>query len=144
MLRIAEDVVDSAAFHDPAVIKDDDFLGDIGYDAEIMRDHQHRHSELGLQILEQFENIRLDRHVEGGCWFVRYQQRGPANQCHCNHRALTQTARQFKCIFVQRFPRFGKADQLKHRFNRVEPLLLADVTMEVKRLADLVPDGMEL
>ncbi len=50
MLRTAKDVFERAAFDDLAAIHDDDLFGDVGDDAEIVGDQQHRHAEFVLQF----------------------------------------------------------------------------------------------
>ena len=110
----AEDRLDRAGFHDLAVIDDHDLVGDIGHHAEIVRDQQHRHVELGLQVAQQLQDLRLDRHVERRRRLVGDQQGGAADQRHGDHRALAQAARKLERIHVVGAPRVGKADKPEH------------------------------
>jgi len=54
----------------PAV-HDDDGLARLGHDAQVVSDEDDRRVELALQVLHQLEDLRLDRHVEGGPWARR-------------------------------------------------------------------------
>ena len=84
-----KDIVERAAFHDLALIHHDDFLGDVGDDAEVMGDQQHGHAELALQFDDQLQDLRLDRHIEGGRRLVGDQQCRAAHQRHRDHRSLS-------------------------------------------------------
>ncbi len=83
---------DRAGFHDLAVIDHDHLVGHVGDDAEIVGDEQHRHAELVLQVAQQLQDLRLDRHVERGRRLVGDQKRRLADQRHRDHRALAHAA----------------------------------------------------
>ena len=70
MLGILEDFMKRPRFHDLAVIHHNDFIGDVGNDPKIVRDHEDRHAKFGLQVLHQFQNLRLDRDIQRSGWFV--------------------------------------------------------------------------
>ena len=69
-----------------------DPVGDLGHHAHIMGNEQHRHANILLEHLDQLENLRLNRHVQGGRRLVRDQQAGAAGQGHGDHDALTHAA----------------------------------------------------
>ena len=98
VFRRVKNIVHGAAFHDSPVIHDDDLLGDIGNDAEIMRDHQHRHAEFVLERAHQFQNLRLYRNVERGRRFVGDKEGRTADQGHGDHRPLAQPTGEFEGI----------------------------------------------
>ena len=51
---------------DHAQVHDGDAVGDVPDDGEVVRDEQIRQVELRLQLLEQVDDLRLDRDVERG------------------------------------------------------------------------------
>ena len=110
----AEYRLDRTRFHDLAMIDDHHFVRDIRHHAEIVRDQQHRHVELGLKVAQQLQDLRLDGDVERRRRLVGDQQGGAADQRHGDHRALTQSARKFEGIHVIGAPGVGEADKAEH------------------------------
>ena len=130
MLRPLKNVIESAALHDLAAIHHDDLFGDVGDDAEIVCDQQHRHAELVLKLGDQFQDLRLDRHIERGCRFVRNQQSRATNQRHCDHRALTQPPREFKRIAAHRPLGVRETYQAQHILGQLGGLAAAHRAVE--------------
>ena len=94
MLRIGEQRVDRRALDDLAGVHHHHLVGDLGDDAEIVGDDQHRHAEPALQVLQQVEDLRLDGDVERRRRLVGDQQRGLAGQRHGDHDPLAHAAGQ--------------------------------------------------
>ena len=88
--------------HHASLVEDDDFLREIGDDAEIVRDDEHGHPELRLQFLDEGEDLRLDRHVERRGRLVGDEQRRPADERHRDHRPLPQAAGELERIALER------------------------------------------
>ena len=63
--RLSEQLVPRRRLDDPARIHDVDAVAQSGDDPEVMRDHHQRGARVGHELLEQFEDLRLDRDVEG-------------------------------------------------------------------------------
>ena len=61
-----------------AGVHDGDAVAVLGDDAEVVRDEDHRHPLLGLELGEQREDLILDRDVERGRRLVGEQQLGLA------------------------------------------------------------------
>ena len=59
----------------PAV-HDEDAVGDVGDDAEVVGDQDHRQAPLAVELLEQAQDLRLDRDVERGGRLVGDQHSG--------------------------------------------------------------------
>jgi len=47
-----------------------------GDDAQIMRDQNHAHAAIALQLHEKRQNLVLNRDVQSGRWFVSQEQAG--------------------------------------------------------------------
>ena len=77
VLRIVENLGRRALLDDLAFCHDADAVGDAPHDAEIMRNEQHRHVVGGLQIGEQFQDLRLDRSRRAP-WVGRRRSKAPA------------------------------------------------------------------
>ena len=92
--RIGEDIVGLARLDDPAPLHHHDIARDLAHDAEIMGDEQHRHAELGLQLLQQLQDLRLHSDVERGGRLVGDEEIGAAGERHRDHHALALPARE--------------------------------------------------
>ena len=66
MLRIGEQLVGRRIFDDAAEIHDRDLARDVPHDGQIVGDEQIGEAELLLQLLQQVDDLPLDRHVERG------------------------------------------------------------------------------
>lgn len=62
--RIVEYILDRAALDDLACIHDVDIIGNLRNDAQIVRDIDNRQLPFFLNLLNQFQNLRLNRNVQ--------------------------------------------------------------------------------
>src|SRR3990172_5636059 len=69
-------------------------LGDAGHDAQVVRDPDHGHTQLGAQPLDQLDDLRLDRHVQRRRRLVGDQHLWVAGQGDGDHHALAHAARE--------------------------------------------------
>ena len=99
---------------DLAEIHDGDTPGRPGDDAEIMGDQQHRHAELGLELLQQIEDLGLDRDIQRRRGLVRHQEARPAAEGHGDHRPLAHAAAEIEGIGAVALAGIGHADDLQH------------------------------
>ena len=98
MTGIFKEIHRGSAFNNAPVVHDDYRLCHIGDDTQIMRDQQQCHFEFRLQVTDQIQYLRLDRHIESGCWLIGDQQGRTADQRHRNHGSLTQPSRQLEGV----------------------------------------------
>ena len=92
-----------------------------------------------LSSLQQFQNLRLNRHVQRGGRFVRHEQFRLARQRHRNHHPLLHAAGHLeRIIFDARFRR-RNADQ----FQQPNDFLVGRLfrAMQLQRFLDLVADA---
>ena len=66
MQRVLEELVDRSLLGHPRGIHDDDLVGDLGDDAEVVGDHDDRRAVVVLELVHQLEDLGLRRHVECG------------------------------------------------------------------------------
>jgi hypothetical protein len=93
VLRIIEYVGDRAGFENATAIHDGNAVHRFGDDAQIVSDHDQCHAELGLQLLDQLENLRLHRYVQRGCRLIGDQHFWSTGQSQRDHGALQHAPR---------------------------------------------------
>ena len=97
---------------------------------QIVSDQHHGHAALCLKVFQQFQHLRLKRHVQSGRWLIGNQQVGLAHQGHGNHHTLQLPARELKGILL-------KSPVWLTQTNLVKPLDAARPCLEVCQ--DMVP-----
>ena len=88
MAGVGEQRAGRALFDDASGVHDDDLVDDARHDAEIVGHPHHGHARAGLDVLDQLEDLLLDRDVERGRRFVGDEQAGRDRQRHGDHDAL--------------------------------------------------------
>ena len=141
MERLLEERVDGRLLGDAGGVHDDDVVGRLGDDAEVVRDEDDGRSVLGLELPDEPEDLRLRRHVERGRRLVRDEERRIVDERHRDHHALAHPARELVRVVVDAPFRAGDAHLLEP-FDR-EPACRAggDVAVQQDRLDELVADG---
>ena len=92
MLGPREQLVYRRFFNDASGIHHSNAIGDFSNHTEIVSYQKHRQLPLLSEIIEQLENLSLDRDVECGGWFVGDQELWIAGERHRDHDALTHAA----------------------------------------------------
>ena len=88
MRRRLEHVLDRAVLHDLALLHDADAVSDLAHDTEVMGNEQHGHAHPGLNLLQQFEDLRLHRDVERRRRLVGDQEVRLVGERHGDHYTL--------------------------------------------------------
>ena len=143
MLRIVQHRRGRALFDDDAVLHHRDAVGDLGDDAEIMGDEQHRRLAALLQVADQLQDLRLRGDVERGGRLVGDQELRVERQRHRDHGALALAARQLMRIGFRRHLGIGNPHVRQQRQHPCVDLGLRQVGVDRKHLADLVADGAQ-
>ena len=137
VLRVVEDLVDRPLLDDAPRVHHEDAVGDVGHDAEVVRDeHDARVGPLA-QLLHDLEDLRLDRHVQGGGRLVGDEHRRVARQRHRDHHALAHAAGELVRVAADALPRARDADALEQLDREVVRLLRAHVAVRLDLLDDL-------
>ena len=123
-------------------IHNGDLFAHAGDNAEIVRNHDDAHAELSAQILHQFQDLCLNRHVERRRRLVRNEQLRLAGKCNGDHHALPHTAGQLVRILLQALCRLVDADQLQKLARTVIGFRLGFVRVQQNDLDDLIADGV--
>ena len=128
---------------DLARVHDREPIDEAGDDAKVMRDEQERHVQFVAQALQQLEDLRLDRDVEGGGGLVRDQERWLAGQCHGDHRALPHAARELVRVVVDAPLRARDADHAEQVDGALPGGGVPHVPVSLEALGDLAADGQD-
>ena len=84
-----------ATLDDPTEVHDADAVRDAADDTEVVRDHEGRELVLVLQVSQQVQDLRLDRHVQRGDGFVEDQQAWLQDEGSGDDHALALAAAEF-------------------------------------------------
>src|SRR5262245_52516900 len=140
VLRIVEQLLHRCLLDDLAGVHHGHAIAHLGDDAEVVRHEDQRHTGLALDVLEQVEVLRLDRHVEVGGGLVGDDQARAAGERDRADDALAHAAAHLVGIVAH--PPLGRRNpdglqQVLHaRPQRPAPQLL----MEERGLGDLPED----
>ena len=140
MLRVVEDLVQRTLLDDLPGVHHERVIGDLGHDAEVVRDQHHGQSAILVETFDQGQDLRLDRHVERRARLVGDQDLGLQRQRQCDHRALAHAARELVRVVAGPLLRLGNANRsqsLDRTFTR-DPL--RDLLVGADLLDDLLAD----
>ena len=143
VLRAGEQGGVRALLDDLAVAHDADMVGHLADDAEVVGDQQQRHAEAALQILQQFQDLGLDRHVEGGGRLVRDQQVRLVGERHRDHDALALTAGQLVRICRQPLFRFRQTHQPQQFQRPLAGCRAGQALVQEQGFVDLLLDAVQ-
>ncbi len=142
MLWIFEDGFGFAGFYDLAAEHDGDAIAEAADDAEIVRDEDERHVELGAETAEFAEDLGLDRDIQRGGGLVGDEQAGTAGEGHGDHGALLHAATELVRVIMHAFLGINDADGAEPLGDfRVEIFDFGPV--EADALGDLAADGKD-
>jgi hypothetical protein len=113
MPGVVHDLVDRAVLDDLAGVHDGDVVAVLRDDAQVVSDQQQRTARLPHQVLEQVEDLRLDRDVEGRGRLVGDDHVRLTGQHHRDHHALTHATGQLVHVRPQHPLRAGDAHALE-------------------------------
>src|SRR4051794_27542517 len=138
-----EHVLNRTALDDLAVLHHADVVRKSAHDPKIMGDEQHRHAEARLQVLQEFQDLRLHGDVECGGRLVGDQEVRLVRERHRDHHALTLSAGEL--VRIARQPPFGirdaaQAEQLDNALARGRAGYAA---VQKENFADLLLDSVE-
>ena len=139
--RAVEDLVDVGELDHPSRVHDDDAIGELGDEPEVVRDQDGRGVGLVLRRLHDLDDLRLDRDVERGRRLVGDEDPRFVGDRHRDHRALSHAARELVRVLVD--APFGErhAHELEQLDGPLVRRLVADARIvRLDRLRDLVPD----
>ena len=96
MARRAEEFLGAGAFDDLAAAHQRDMVRHVLHHRQIVRDQQHGHAQLALDVGQQVQHLRLDGHVQRRGRLVGDQQQRLGGQRDGDHDALLLPAENWK------------------------------------------------
>ena len=99
-------------------------------------------AQIRLDVAQQFQHLRLNRHVHSRCRLVRDQQLGLARERQRHHGALAHPTAEIERVLIDVAARIGHADPSQHLYGLVVRLFFGHLLMNANRLNDLTADGM--
>ena len=113
-------------------------MADLAHDLEVVADEEIGDAQPLLQVEQQVDDLRLDRHVEGGDRLVADQQVGLGHQGAREHDALALAAGKLVRVAVE-LVRL-QADRVHHGAGALAALCGRDRAVDRQRLHDLHAD----
>ncbi len=138
--RAGEQLVALAPLHDPPRVEDVDLVTEAGDDPEVVGDHDERGVGALDELLEQGEDLRLDRDVEGGRRLVGDEQTGLAGQGHRDEGALAHPAAHLVGVVLETAVGVGDADPLEQVPGDRHGGLARHLLVPLQDLGDLAAD----
>ena len=141
MGRAVVNVEGVAALDDLAGVHDVHPVGIPGHHAQVMGDDDQGDAHVPGQLLHQFQDLRLDGHVQRRGGLVGDDQFGLAAQGHGDHHPLAHAAAQMVGILAQPPVGVRNPDQVQ-QLQRPRPRrVVVHVQVVGQRLGKLPPDG---
>ena len=113
--RVGEQRLGGVVLLHLAVLHDIDIVRELPDDGQVVGDQDHRHAVLGLEVLDQVEDLRLHGDVERGRRLVGDQHVRTVGERHGDHHALALAARQLVRILAQARRRLGNLHFFEQR-----------------------------
>ena len=143
MARLVEDLLDGSHFDLTACVHHDHSVRDAGYHSEVVGDQHDRRVGPVLDPLEDFEDLRLDRHVERGRRFVGDQELGLVGNRHRDHRSLAHASGKLVGVLVHSFARVRYPHDVEEFHAARSQYRFVDVVvMHSDGFGDLAADGV--
>jgi hypothetical protein len=117
MSRRSENLLRRSLLHDAAVTHDEDAVGDLADDGEVMRDEEHGETMLAAEAFEQRDDLRLHGDIECGGGFVCNEQARTIDERHRDHDALALATGELMRVVVEAAFGVGQRDLMKHGEN---------------------------
>ena len=138
--RVAEQRLDRGGLDNASGIHDRDAVDELGDDAEVVRDEQHRHVQPVAKLAQQAEDLELHGDVERGGRFVGDEHLRPAGERDGDHHPLAHPARQLMRIGAHLQRRIGNADHLKKLARALAGGGAGEAVVDAHRFGDLLAD----
>jgi hypothetical protein len=138
--RRLQHLADATELDHPAAVHHGHAVGDASHDAEVVGDQHHRHVLVALQLGEQREDLRLDRHVERRGRLVGDQHHRVAGERHRDHHALAHAAGELVRILVEPPLGVGDVHAVQQRERPGARLGSRHLLVPDQRLGDLLAD----
>ena len=141
MAGIGEQRTGGGGLHHASGVHDRDPVGAARDDAEVVGDQDDRHAEPAAQVVDQFQDLLGDGHVQRGGRLVGDQQLRLAGQRHRDHHPLPHAAGQLVRVVAHPLGGPGHADQPEDLHRAGQRGGPGGAAVQPDGLGDLVADG---
>jgi hypothetical protein len=141
VMHVGEQRARGRTFDDPPGVHDMNPVGSAGHHAHIVGDQQDRHAEAGLEVVEQRQNLRLNRDIEGRGGLIGDQQFGLAREGDGDHDPLALASGKLVGIGTELGLGPRETHQTEHLGRSIERMGLAPTPVLPQGLGDLVTDA---
>ena len=141
MCGVLEQVVDVRELHAAARVHHPNTMSETGDDAEVVGDEDDRAAGQLLDLLDDLEDLRLDRDIERSRGLVRDEHFGVVADRHRDHRPLPHAAGELVRVLTRSCLRLGDAHQVEHLDRPLRGRVAVEVLVRLHGLGDLVADA---
>ena len=138
---VAVQLAGGGRLHDLAGVHHVDPVGVAGHDPQVVGDDDDRRPQVAGQLGEQFQDLGLDGHVQGGGRLVGQEQLGVAGEGHGDHHPLAHAARELVGIVVDAGLGLGDAHHLHQLDGAAGGGGAVHLQVQLQALGDLAADG---
>ena len=121
-----------------ARIHHDHCIAQLAHHTQIMGDEKHGSVHLPVQVPDQIQNLRLNRHIQCRRGFIGDQDLRLTGQRHGNHHTLTHTSGHLMRILMSSHFRIGDSHCPHHIHSFLHGLFFVHTPMKSQRLRDLL------
>ncbi len=125
MSRITADLIDRSTFHDPSAVEDDDSMGQVSYDGDVVTNKQVRQSFVLLKIPKKIEDLRLHGEVQGADGLVTDNEPRFNDHRSRDGNALTLSAGKCAVDIGSRRPRVDQRGRASAPLRPTSPIEVA-------------------
>ncbi|GDX02970.1 hypothetical protein ExPUPEC61_00550 [Escherichia coli] len=109
---------------------------------QVMSDQHQRHVLFLLQLQQQFDDLRLDGHVQRSGRFIGNQQFWSTGNRHGDHHALAHAAGKLMRVNIQTRCRIGNTDQIQQVNRSLTAGTFVAALMHLNRFHNLETHGV--
>ena len=138
VLRVRKESLHRSLLHHLAPVHHQHLVGHLAHHSQVVRDEQHAHAVLLLELLQQRKDIPLHEHIECGGGFVTDQHFRAAAQGQRDHHALFLATTELVRIAIVKGFRVGQTHFVEELHNLLASLPSPDAQVFPHGLGHLV------
>lgn len=143
MAGICVEIVYRGALDNESAVHDHYAISDPGHHTEVVRNPNNAHADFLAELLDEFQDLGLDRHVKRGLRLVGDEHLWLAGKCNSDHHPLAHPAGELVGIVVHPVLWRGDADQGEKLDRTLARLATAETEMLAQRLLQLLADRQD-
>ena len=141
VLGVVKDSLDRAAFHQLPGIHHAHVVTHAGDHTQVVGDVDDGCVKVALQVFDQVQHDRFDRHVQGSGRLIHDEERRVVEQGHGNHHPLLLAARDLMRVTLHHVGCIGHVYPVQHVNGFLPRFCFRDAPMDGQNLGQLIADG---